>query len=97
MRPLLGLIAAAVLMIPLSVMADQERGRLLYENHCAFCHASTVHIREQRKARTPAELRAWIQRWNDELKLNWQDNDVNDVLQYLNNRYYHFSPEAAPR
>lgn len=94
---LLGLIATAALMLPSAADADIERGRLLYENHCAFCHASTVHIRDQRKAGTPAELRAWIQRWSGELKLKWQENDVNDVLLYLNSRYYHFAPEAAPR
>lgn len=73
-------------------MADTERGRLLYENHCMSCHESVVHIREQRKAVNPGELRGAIQRWAAELKLRWQDADVNDVYQYLNNRYYKFQP-----
>jgi cytochrome c5 len=94
---LLGLSAAAALMLPSVAGADMERGRLLYENHCMFCHASTVHVRDQRKTRTPAELRARIQQWSGELKLHWQENDVNDVFLYLNNRYYRFAPEAAPR
>jgi cytochrome c2 len=73
-------------------VADTERGRLLYENHCMSCHESVVHIREQRKAVNPAELRGAIQRWAAELKLRWQDADVNDVYRYLNNRYYKFQP-----
>ncbi|MCK7583313.1 MAG: hypothetical protein MZV65_52385 [Chromatiales bacterium] len=44
-------------------MADTERGRLLYENHCMSCHESVLHIREKRKAANPAELRAAIERW----------------------------------
>jgi len=94
---LFGLSAAVLLMVPLLAAADQERGRLLYENHCAFCHASSVHIRDQRKARTPAELRAAIQHWSDETRLKWKENDINDVFLYLDNRYYHFAPETAPR
>jgi hypothetical protein len=77
--------------------ADEQRGRMLYENHCGFCHASVVHVREQHKVHNAAELRAAIQRWSSELKLKWQENDVNDVQLYLNSLYYNFAPESAPR
>ena len=70
--------------------ADSERGRLLYENHCQFCHESQVHIREHRGAASPAELRGFIQRWAAELKLTWGEAEVNDVFQFLNNGYYKF-------
>lgn len=73
-------------------MADTERGRLLYENHCMSCHESVVHIRTQRKAVSPAELRGAIRRWAGELKLTWQDAEVEDVYKHLNNRYYKFQP-----
>jgi len=75
--------------------ADAERGRLLYENHCTSCHISTLHVREQRKSKTPAEMRAWIVRWSAELKLNWSEDELADVYRYLNNRYYKF-PVATP-
>jgi len=77
--------------------ADAERGRLLYENHCQVCHSSVVHVREQRKARTPAELRGWIDRWSRELKLTWTADDAKDVYQYLNNRYYRLPVETVPQ
>lgn len=86
-----GSLIGGLLLSP-SGMADTERGRLLYENHCMSCHESVVHIREQRKAVSPAELRAAIRSWAAEIKLRWQDADVNDVYQYLNNRYYKFQP-----
>lgn len=73
-------------------MADTERGRLLYENHCMSCHESVVHVRSQRKAVSPAALRAAIQRWAAETKLGWREAEVGDVYQYLNNRYYKFQP-----
>lgn len=72
------------------MQADTERGRLLYENHCTSCHQSVLHIRSERKVSTPAELRAFIQRWAGELKLSWKADELNDVYQYLNSRYYRF-------
>lgn len=68
--------------------ADAERGRLLYENHCTVCHTSVVHIREDRKSTSREEIRNWIQRWQKELGLQWTSGDVDDVIEYLNDRYY---------
>jgi len=76
--------------------AADERGRLLYENHCQACHASTVHVREARKARTAAELRAYIARWAGELKLAWGEEEQAAVYRYLNNRYYKLPLEKQP-
>jgi len=67
---------------------DAERGQLLYENHCTVCHASIVHIREDRKASTREDIRSWIERWKTELGLQWTSGEVDDVLEYLDNRYY---------
>jgi hypothetical protein len=88
---------ALLLLYALPVSAGEQRGALLYENHCTSCHASTVHIREQRKSKNPAELRAWILRWSGELKLNWRDDELADVYQYLNNHYYKFPVDAAAK
>jgi hypothetical protein len=79
------------------VLAGAERGRLLYENHCTSCHASTVHIRDQRKTTNPAELRAWILRWSGELKLSWGEDELADVYRHLNNRYYKFPIESPAK
>jgi mono/diheme cytochrome c family protein len=94
------LFAAAVTILfsySMPASAGAERGQLLYENHCTSCHTSTVHIREQRKAKTPAEVRAWILRWSGELKLNWSEDELADVYQYLNNRYYKIPVETPAK
>lgn len=67
---------------------DAERGRLLYENHCTVCHTSVVHIREDRRATSREEIRNWIDRWQKELGLQWTSAEIDDVLEYLNDRYY---------
>ncbi|MEZ5589519.1 MAG: cytochrome C [Gammaproteobacteria bacterium] len=73
--------------------ADPERGKQLYDNHCTVCHESQVHIREQRKAKTPADLRWQIARWQEVLKLSWTAAEVDDVQDYLNAEYYHYEAE----
>lgn len=74
--------------------ADSERGRLLYENHCTVCHTSVVHVREQRKAESREDLQAWIRRWQEQLDLQWQGGEIEDVTEYLNERYYGFKSES---
>ena len=67
---------------------DAERGRLLYENHCTVCHTSVVHVREGRKATSREEIQIWIQRWRKELGLQWGTAEVDDVTEYLADRFY---------
>jgi len=74
--------------------ADADRGQLLYENHCKVCHTSVVHVREERKAATRKEIQTWIRRWQKELGLQWGEAEVDDVTEYLNNRYYRLESDS---
>ena len=65
-----------------------SRGQLLYENHCQACHTSIVHVRETRRARSLKDLEYWVRRWSGELELQWSADDINDVVDYLNLRFY---------
>ncbi|MGH8580844.1 MAG: hypothetical protein ACREVK_12250 [Gammaproteobacteria bacterium] len=49
-----------------------------------------MHIREDRRARTLGEVGSQIKRWQKELRLDWNENDIDEVLQYLNSRYYSY-------
>ena len=73
--------------------ADPDRGKLLYENHCDECHASTVHVREKHKAKSRDDVLSWIERWQTHLKLNWGAREMKDVLDYLDLTYYQFSKQ----
>lgn len=74
---------------------ELPRGQLLYENHCQGCHQSVLHIRNNRRAKTVAELKGWVLRWSGELRLGWQAEEVEDVVQYLNRRFYKLAPPAG--
>ena len=69
------------------------RGQLLYENHCTVCHASVVHLRSDRRAKSQAEIRTWVMHWSGYLKLRWQPDEVDDVVKHLNQTFYKFAPQ----
>jgi hypothetical protein len=67
-----------------------SRGQLLYEDHCTSCHESTVHVRDDRRVQSLTELRERVERWATYLNLHWSEVDVDDVVHYLNSRFYKF-------
>ena len=76
---------------PNSQLAPSSRGELLYLNHCLVCHESNVHIREKHNAINFSAIQGEVTRWAKELQLKWSPLDVQNVADYLNNRYYHYS------
>ncbi len=72
------------------LMPTPGRGQMLYENHCISCHASVVHIRDQRKAISLEEIRKWTRHWALDMNLPWSDEEIDDVSRYLNAHYYKY-------
>jgi cytochrome c5 len=79
------------------VVEEPVRGKLLYENHCQSCHTSTAHVREKRRAASIADLHHWVGRWTHELKLPWDSDEISDVVDYLNDTYYHHDLPGSTR
>lgn len=90
-------VAAAVAVLALSggvspaVAADKERGRILYENHCMVCHTPKVHSRPNRIPLSLDELRQIVSNWAKEENLPWSNEEINDVVWYLNTTRYRFT------
>lgn len=70
------------------------RGELLYTTHCIACHNSQMHWRDQRLATDWASLRAQVRRWQEAGQLGWSDDDIREVVRYLNDRIYRFPVDA---
>ena len=88
-----GVFTAILLTLCLSASADgadSVRGKLLYENHCLDCHESMVHIRDNHKVKSLDDLRAQVIRWAQDQKLEWGEVEISDVVDYLDERYYHY-------
>ena len=70
--------------------ADIKAGQALHENHCLACHDSSVYSRGDRKVNSLDGLRKQVQRCELSLGLAWHDDEVENVVQYLNSAYYKF-------
>jgi mono/diheme cytochrome c family protein len=90
---------AAVLAGVLACMAalravEFDRGQALYENHCSTCHDPQLHLEAAgRHVKTPADLRVRVAAWSVHSGLNWSDEDINDVTDYLIRRFYRFTDQ----
>ena len=73
-------------------LASGERGRLLYENHCIVCHTSKVHRRVPQLPLSVHELRQIVAYFAHSEKLQWSDQDIADVAEYLVRNYYRDLP-----
>jgi mono/diheme cytochrome c family protein len=76
---------------------DPGRGELLYQTSCIACHDSVVHIRSDRRALSPEQLRAQVVRWAGIARPEWSDEDIADVVRYLDTTYYKFPPKTESR
>jgi mono/diheme cytochrome c family protein len=68
-----------------------DRGQALYENHCQTCHDETAHTRESRRATSVGDLHRWVATWSYHAALGWSGEEIDDVVDYLNRRFYHFT------
>jgi len=67
------------------------RGKALYEARCKDCHEQSVHKRNPRSAKSVAEIREFVVRWDRVLGPLWHDDELDAVTRFLNERYYGFT------
>lgn len=95
-RSLPALLLALLVYAASAGAVEPYRGKLLYENHCWYCHYRNVHFRPRRKVRSLDNLQRQIRIWQEALGLDWTRHDVADVLAYLNWLYYGFPYVGRP-
>lgn len=76
---------------------DAKIGKTLHDKSCLSCHVSMVggdgsaiYSRQERKVKTPEQLKARIRACNTNAGANWFPEEENHVGAYLNHQYYHF-------
>ena len=70
--------------------ADIENGDDLHFENCTGCHDSAVYTRSNRVVQSFSRLGTQVRFCKDSLELTWFDDEVDDVIGYLNREYYHF-------
>ena len=84
------LIFAALMAAGSYTVADTEHGQQLHDEHCMKCHDNAVYTRENRRVSNQDALVKQVKRCELNLGLQWFDDDVKDVVQYLNQSFYKF-------
>lgn len=76
---------------------DPLNGQKLFEaSSCLNCHGSEVFTRNDRKVSDYAGLEAQVRRCDANLSTNWFDDQILDVVEYLNTNFYQFEkPDTA--
>ena len=84
--------ALGLSLVAMPLLAEEfNRGKELYENHCKVCHESWAHERSGRQVATREELGRRVRGWSLHSRLDWSDEEVNDVTDYLDRQYYRFT------
>ena len=73
-----------------ALAADIENGNDLHFEHCTGCHGSEVYTRADRKMKDLAQLGKQVRFCQNVVGATWFDDEVDDVIEYLNATYYHF-------
>ena len=78
--------------------ADISKGKELHDSNCTSCHVSIqggdgsgIYTRENNRIETYPALIKQVKRCRDSLGVQWPENDVNDVVEYLNTTFYKFA------
>jgi len=73
-----------------AIGANIENGEDLHFTHCTGCHDESAYTRKDRRVQSLERLGAQVRFCRDNLDLTWFDEEVDDVIEYLNQNYYHF-------
>jgi len=72
---------------------DIDNGKSLHTESCLTCHSSTKYTAKTHKVRDLAALESRVKRCDFSLGTQWFDEDIADVVAYLNQDFYHFKTE----
>lgn len=82
--------AIALLLAGTAAQADSAAGKALHDKHCTKCHGADIYTRKDRIVRNLEHLNKQVTRCQLSLGVNWFDDDIANVVEYLNANYYKF-------
>lgn len=100
MKPINLILSTAALAIFISshaIAADIQRGKQLHDENCLKCHTSimggdpnSIYTREDHRMTSLAALDKQVRRCKTSLGVSWPDDQIDDVVAYLNQTFYKF-------
>ncbi len=83
--------AIFILFLPTaSLAANYGNGNKLHMENCTGCHDAKAYTRPNRRVNSLPQLGKQVRFCRDNLGITWFDDEVNDVIFYLNKDYYQF-------
>jgi hypothetical protein len=75
--------------------ADIKNGKSLHEAKCSTCHLvggdhSVLYKRDNRKIKNYAKLKGQVSFCAQNFNVDWFPEEEKDVVNYINEQYYHF-------
>lgn len=67
-----------------------EKGEKLHASKCQTCHDSSVYTRANRFVKNRDALQTQVARCKKMASADWTEQQVNDVVDYLDKQYYKF-------
>ncbi len=92
MKGLLALAATFFWVVSPLWAADEDRGKMLHDAHCLSCHGTTAYTRPNHFIATLAALQQQVRRCEIPAAAKWSEDDVENVVAYLNHQFYKFTP-----
>ncbi|ORU93894.1 MAG: hypothetical protein A6F70_06960 [Cycloclasticus sp. symbiont of Bathymodiolus heckerae] len=73
--------------------SDLNNGKTLHTENCLSCHTTNKYISSTRSVHNLAELTSRVKRCDFSLGTQWFEEDIADVIAYLNHDFYKFKTE----
>jgi len=81
---------AIAIMVSMGARADVQHGKQLHDERCTKCHDDSVYTRQARFVTSKQALAEQVSGCAKNAGAQWSEEDVADVVDYLNTRYYKF-------
>jgi len=79
-----------ILILATNTQANPGAGGALHEESCTRCHSSDAYTRSNAKIKNLPALGKQVRFCKNNLGISWFNEDVNDVVGFLNKSYYKF-------
>ncbi len=83
-------LASTSLMADSMLLGNAKQGKRLYKTACLTCHASEVYTRPNRTVKSIGGLVGRVGGCSTQLNLDLKQDQINDLVKYLNDTYYKF-------
>ena len=70
--------------------AAEHPGKDLVANSCQQCHDNSIYTRSNSILQSYPELQARVEFCENAANAHWNETEINQVIEYLNDSYYKF-------